>query len=712
MNRQRKEYSMNRQGRRTKRYKLKYTKISKLLHILVILMVIMLPQQFYPIISHAEYEDITIENQSQTTDGSKKFVLKPRGDTNKRRSLENRTMYHADLEPTGIFVKKGEHIKIQVHNTDNSAKLYATIGQIGTYEYLNDNKDIGYTDLELKSGDNNIVFDKGDGMLYLKNTSETNTITVSIWGGEDVPKFILGETKQEEWINMLEKMQKAPFVELVGKHVFGTFQYPLAAKSLKNRSVEDLLKYWDKVYLIQNEVSGLDLNANGVAQKYDNSIHIVNPDNGAGYAYATSGYISFQKNTSAGKDILSTPSDQEQWGVWHEMGHTYQNPDYTWSGLGEVTVNIPALVIQEKLGFTNRLKGSKKEISDFLELKDPNKNFDNASVWVKLGMFEQLRQSYGNNFYPKLNQEYRVLKNHNLNTDDSKKQLFIQMTSKVTHRNLLPFFEKWGLYANDETKKIVEQYPKITIPIWNNIIEENKIVDRELSPYIIPIANIKATPTALLGEQDSSHLDVSKFLTNIRNLNDDSNVNISATPSSIEAFKVGEKAGNLLVKLTNTYGNSNLIRIPVNVEYGDTLEFLGLGSYLVGNLTVHPETKKLSFLGTNNSVHSYFTGEEYMGVEIYNKNKRQKVNVKVQGQESTKSTLENVINGLTYEEGDIIQIYHAEPSRFKYYYGNTEMTKEGNKTYLFKIKNNRLEQVNAETDVPNTGEKPNTGETP
>ncbi|MEH6889771.1 M60 family metallopeptidase, partial [Bacillus sp. JJ864] len=701
---------MNLQGRGTKSYKPKCAKFSELLHVLFAFMVIMLPQQLYPIISHAEYADNPIGNQLQKPDKSEKFVLKPMGDANKRRSLENRTMYHSDLEPTGIFVKKGGHIKIQVHNADNSAKLYATIGQVGTYEYLNDNKNIGYTNFELKSGDNDIVFDKGDGMLYLKNTSETNTITVSILGGEAVPKFILGKTKQEEWLNMLEKMQKAPFVELVGQHVFGTFQYPLAAKTLKDRSVEDLLKYWDKVYLIQNEVSGLDLNANGVAQKYDNRIHIVSPDNGPGYAYATSGHIGFQKNTGAAKDILSTPSNQEQWGVWHEMGHTYQNPDYTWNGLGEVTVNIPALVIQEKLGFTNRLKGSRKEISDFLNLNNPNKNFDNASVWVKLGMFEQLRQAYGNNFYPKLNQEYRILKNYNLNTDDSKKQLFIQMTSKVANRNLLPFFEKWGLYANDETKKIVEQYPKITKPIWNNIIEENKIVDRELSPYMIPIANIKASPTALLGEQDSSHLDVSKFLTNIRNLNDDSNVNISVTPSSIEAFKVGKNAGNLLVKLTNKYGNSNLIKIPVNVEYGDTLEFLGLGSYLVGNLTVHPETKKLSFLGTNNSVHSYFTGKEYIGVEIYGKNKKQKVNVKVQGQESTKSTLENVINGLTYEEGDIIQIYHAEPSRFKYYYGNTEMTKEGNKTYLFKIKNNRLEQVKEETDAPNAGGKPNTGE--
>lgn len=700
MSRKKKEYIMNLQGRRTKSY--------KLLHILVAFTVIMLTQQFYPIIPHAEYENITIENQLQTTDGSKEFVLKPRGDTDNRRYLENRTMYHTDLEPTGIFVKKGEHIKIQVHNADNSAKLYATIGQIGTYEYLNNNKDIGYTDFELKSGDNNIVFDKGDGMLYLKNTSETNTITVSIWGGEDVPKFTLGETKQEEWINMLGKMQNAPFVELVGKHVFGTFQYPLAAKSLKNRSVEDLLKYWDKLYLIQNEVSGLDLDANGVAQKYDNRIHIVNPDEGYGYAYATSGYIGFQKNTGAGEDILSTPLNEEQWGVWHEMGHTYQNPDYKWSGLAEVTVNIPALVIQEKLGFTNSLKDSRKEISDFLELNDPNKNFDNASIWVKLGMFEQLRQSYGNNFYPKLNQEYRILKNHNLDTDDSKKQLFIQMTSKVADRNLLPFFEKWGLYANEETKKIVEQYPKITLPIWNNIIEENKIVDRELSPYVIPIANIKentkATPTVLLGAQDSSYLDGSGFLKNIRNLNDDSKGDISVTTSSIEAFKVGKNAGSLLVKLTNTYGNSNLIRIPVNVEYGDTLEFLGLGSYLVGNLTVHPETKKLSFLGTDYSVHSYFTGEEYIGVEIYDKNKKQKVNVKVQGQESTKSTLENAINGLTYEEGDIIQIYHAEPSRFKYYYGNTEMTKENNKTQLFKIKNNRLEQVKAETDALNTGE--------
>ncbi len=41
--------------------------------------------------------------------------------------------------------------------------------------------------------------------------------------------------------------------------------------------------------------------------------------------------------------------------MWHEIGHTYQNQNYKWDGLGEVTVNINALWIERELGFKNRL---------------------------------------------------------------------------------------------------------------------------------------------------------------------------------------------------------------------------------------------------------------------------------------------------------------------------------------------------------------------
>ena len=39
--------------------------------------------------------------------------------------------------------------------------------------------------------------------------------------------------------------------------------------------------------------------------------------------------------------------------------------------------------------------------------------------------------------------------------------MFIYMTSKVAGQNLIPFFDKWGLFANDATREKIE---KLNLP--------------------------------------------------------------------------------------------------------------------------------------------------------------------------------------------------------------------------------------------------------
>jgi len=50
--------------------------------------------------------------------------------------------------------------------------------------------------------------------------------------------------------------------------------------------------------------------------------------------------------------------------------------------------------------------------------------------------------AYGKEFFPTLNQEYRLLSpEEKPKTDAEKYQTFIKMTSKIANRNLIPFFE-------------------------------------------------------------------------------------------------------------------------------------------------------------------------------------------------------------------------------------------------------------------------------
>lgn len=637
----------------------------------------------------------------------RKIIASPQGSVSEHRNKENRQFTHADIEPTGIFVKKGEQVDIKIEGLATGENVYATFGQLGTYEYLNDNNDIDLTDITLKNGENNIVFEQGDAMLYIKNTSETNEIKASITGGQAVPMFVLGQTTQSEWLKMLEEMTDAPFVELVGDHVFGTFQYNIAYTPLKNRPVDALLKYWDKIFMLENEVAGLDLEASGVAKKYANRIHIINPDTGAGYANASNRRICFQKDSGAGKAILTETPDMDQWGLWHEIGHTYQTPSYLWgssdNSLMEVTTNIYSLSVQEKLGLTNRFDGSPdfvNNIREYLANESTDKDFDNmdiadsGDVWVKLGMFEQLRRAYGESFYPRLNQAYRVLGDSqlaSLKTTTQKEQMFMRMTSQIAGRNLTSFFTKWGLYADEETKEFVEKYPQLTTPIWNNIIQKDKIVDKNLDSYLIPNGDIKkniSLPALTLGQEDTASIDAGSFLENIRN-SDGSTDNITMTVSSVEARKVGTNSGNMFAKLTNSQGISNLIKTSVDVKYGDTLEFIGLGDVLVGDLTLHPESRKLSWIGTDMSAHVYFKNVDYISIRIINQDQEEKLSVAIQGQEKG-NKLDGILNGYSYENGDTIEIYCEEPNRMTYYYGDEKQEQSSSKNQIFEIVDDRL----------------------
>ncbi|MBH8622814.1 M60 family metallopeptidase [Spiroplasma sp. hyd1] len=192
-------------------------------------------------------------------------------------------------------------------------------------------------------------------------------------------------------------------------------------------------------------------NYSGIAKKHQQYIHIANPDTGAGYASATNYHITFQNDTSAGADLFTSTSNN-QWGLWHEIGHTYQTPQYQWNGLTEVTVNISALYVQQKLFNANRLDTPSQitKIKDHFAQSDQQRNFDDISdLFTKLAMFWQLQMAFGNNFYPTLSQYYRLLPfSDNPGTNVEKQQLFIEMTSQVSNCNLAPFFYKVRFNTN------------------------------------------------------------------------------------------------------------------------------------------------------------------------------------------------------------------------------------------------------------------------
>ncbi|WP_425380942.1 M60 family metallopeptidase [Spiroplasma endosymbiont of Polydrusus pterygomalis] len=580
------------------------------------------------------------------------------------------------MTPTGIFVTKGAKITIQLpENVDNSFSIF--IGQWGIYQNLNNGQDLAPKEYVITHQSESLVSDL-EGMLYVTNKSESNDYQVLIIAERaiTVPTFIVGKTTNEQFANVLNNNQQSPFVEIISNYVFGTFQMQIARELWLNKdpnsyTIKETFIRLDKIYQLSNTVSGLNINYDGIAHKFNNKIQIATPDTGPGYAAASNYHLIFEKNTGASEALFNETSNKD-WYLWHEIGHTYQNQNYKWDGLGEVTVNINALWIERELEFKNRLitDNIDKEIKKFIINSDQNKNFDKQSVWVKLGLFWQLDQAYGQWFFPTLNQTYRLLSDKLLPTSDfEKQQLFIEMTSKLVGQNLIPFFEKWGIKVNKNTKQIVSKYPNLTKKIWNNIIDghydKNAIIGQQLPTYQ-PVQGVKITGFVkknigdkILSNEIKQHIIMQDNLL-INNVNSIS----YQEPYFLDSKSI---AANFIVIDNNKtlIANKYQIEVKLNLENSILLEGIGYDWKQYRAIINLNQTRKTFFIGYNNKkIHDYFQNQSYIKITI--KDDNNVIYKKVAVGQDTMAIFQD-INNIKYKNNYQILFYFAEPKRGLYF---------------------------------------------
>lgn len=296
--------------------------------------------------ANSEEKEIRTQDKNKGTEYGT-YEVQPLGDSNKRYQIEKRNMPHSELQQTGIFVKAGEVLEVTVNNENSNLSI--SIGQYGAYSVLNDGEAVNFITMDLHQGKNEITSEI-EGMVYLKNKSDSMESLVEVKGGQKVPFFIVNSTSKEEWIEMIQTMQSAPFVELKGENMIGTFQLAANKETLAQINVNELLKYWDEVVALSDETYGFKRGTEGNFDKSNHPVHIVNPDSGAGWASATHYRITFQVDTGAGKSALTGGREDENWGLWHEIGHTYQTPAYKWYEMGEATVNISSAYVMRHYG--------------------------------------------------------------------------------------------------------------------------------------------------------------------------------------------------------------------------------------------------------------------------------------------------------------------------------------------------------------------------
>ena len=138
------------------------------------------------------------------------------------------------------------------------------------------------------------------------------------------------------------------------------------------------------------------------------------------------------------------------------------------------------MAVQTTFGHKTRLEQEGRYEAAFAYLGKPDAQ-EKMNEFEKLVMFWQLHLAYGINsirIYIKCIVCYMI--RNGLNRMKRKADVYLYDV-KVAGQNLIPFFDKWGLSANDATREKIAKLnlPKLEKEIWlstdSNPIRENKL---------------------------------------------------------------------------------------------------------------------------------------------------------------------------------------------------------------------------------------------
>lgn len=275
----------------------------------------------------------------------------------------------------------------------------------------------------------------------------------------------------KDWEDEVKKHPNAPGYELVGYRSLITG----SAKTIDLvKDPTKILESKEKVIALHDKTSGIDGSSPLHRKPIGLVEHFIETGSQGSYMYAFDKHLGF--NYRDAMKVVLDPENQERWGIWHELGHTYQVESMNWYDLDEVAVNIFSMRAQKALGQRSRLEKNQDYTRIFKYLdQNQTKDFDQQDEFVRLGMFWQLELAFGEDFYPNLHRLYRE-EGKLLETEQEKRQYFILSASKISQTNLVPFFEKWGIQVTDATDKQLAQLPKLTKKIWEYRDEMNENV--------------------------------------------------------------------------------------------------------------------------------------------------------------------------------------------------------------------------------------------
>ncbi|AKJ67044.1 hypothetical protein PATSB16_06260 [Pandoraea thiooxydans] len=380
------------------------------------------------------------------------------------------------FQTTGYWVKAGDNLVIDfddagvapgvpvevwiLHPTDNTQR----------YHYAQKAK--------LVKGENRIAVEK-DGIVNIayEHTPTGHPLTVTLReGGRALPHFVLGKHTNAQWQEMLATYADSAYVELVSQHAEITVRAS-HAKHLKDPS--ELLRTWDRMVPAVQALYGVGVDKNAPHRLDPRPVRIVDAYNGTRQSsdVIVMEGIRFYTDAAAARMIAADALTRNAWTIWGALGQQYLPAPMMWRGSTYGSDDLGALYLQQWLGQQSRYETQGTWDSLKRYFGGEKRDFNRLAHHTQTAMAWQLHLTFGKQLLADIGTAYRQmaaggthLPQDPFNKVGEMQQLFMQQASLQSGYNLLPFFEKWGVSIDPQTRHAIEslQLTPLVEPIWEN----------------------------------------------------------------------------------------------------------------------------------------------------------------------------------------------------------------------------------------------------
>jgi enhancin-like peptidase M60 family/peptidase M60-like protein len=366
---------------------------------------------------------------------------------------------------TGLYAAPGEVVRVKVPRDAAGKKLWVRIGAHNDRLWGKDrwNRCPEVCARFPVDAEKTEAANAFGGPVYIEvpRNCSLGPVEVEIEGAVEAPCFVLDETETDLWRSEIRR-REAPWAELAGKKIILTVPFSVV------RELDDpaeLMRFWDRVADACAELAARPI------ERERPERYVVDVQISAGYMH--SGYpIMTHDDVAATMVDLSKLMNQGHGGVWgfcHEIGHNHQSGDWTFSGTGEVTVNLFTLYVLDRVCGTppheaRDVLGARRKAL-LKKYRDSGSSFDQwkRDPFLALIMYVQLQEAFGWEAFQKVFAEYRDLpQDERPKTDDDKRNQWLVRFSRTVGHDLGPFFQSWGVPTSADARRSIKDLPEWT----------------------------------------------------------------------------------------------------------------------------------------------------------------------------------------------------------------------------------------------------------